>query len=172
MSPRWIYTPSADREAWLNLALAVEERGASLNPTEFSQSISLKRLPYTDGNGTTTLFRAYLLTTSNDGEDDNKEYGLYFHGPHTIIDAGPALYALNLMFEWISGEGMDVQVEPSEEWKNLPVDPITATGGPSKEWETAGTKLVQEFAEQSARTTVGLVPVLHRFLALMARVMV
>ncbi|KAG6376883.1 hypothetical protein JVT61DRAFT_909 [Boletus reticuloceps] len=153
VSPRWVYTPSADREAWLNLALVVEERGASLNPSEFVQSINLKRLPYTDGNGTTIFFRAYLLTTSKESDDGSKEYGLYFHGSHTIIDAGPALHALNLMCEWISGEGMDVRIEPSEEWKNLPVDPITATGGPSKEWETAGMRLLQEFAEQSVRTT-------------------
>ncbi|KAF8443181.1 hypothetical protein L210DRAFT_3644046 [Boletus edulis BED1] len=153
VSPRWVYTPSADREAWLKLAFVVEERGPSLNPSEFVQSIALKRLPYTDGNETTIFLRAYLLTTSKESDDGRKEYGLYFHGSHSIIDAGPALHALNLMCEWISGEGMDVRIEPSEEWKNLPVDPITATGGPSKEWETAGMRLLQEFAEQNARTT-------------------
>ena len=58
------------------------------------------------------------------------------------------------MCEWISGEGMDVGIEPSEEWKNLPVDPVTATGGSSEEWDTAGTRLLQEFAEQNARTGV------------------
>ncbi|KAG8219045.1 hypothetical protein J3R82DRAFT_4801 [Butyriboletus roseoflavus] len=152
VSPRWVYTPSADREAWLNLALVVEERGASLNPSEFVQGINLKRLPYTAGNGATTFLKIYLLTTSKEGDDDNREYGLYFHGSHTIIDAGPALHALNLMCEWISDEGIDVRIEPSEEWKNLPVDPITATGGPAKEWETVGPRLLQELAEQNART--------------------
>ena len=61
------------------------------------------------------------------------------------------------MCEWMSGNGIDVQIEPSEEWKNLPVDPITATGGPSKEWDTFGTSLLQEFAEQSARSAVGFI---------------
>ena len=61
------------------------------------------------------------------------------------------------MCEWMSGNGIDVQIEPLEEWKNLPVDPITATGGPSKEWETFGTSLLQEFAEQSARSAVGFI---------------
>ena len=96
-----------------------------------------------------------MLTAEGEGDDESKEYGLYFHSCHSIIDAGPALHALNLMCEWISGEGMDIRIEHSEEWKNLPVDPITATGGPSKEWETAGTRLLQEYAEQNARTTVG-----------------
>ncbi|KAF8545955.1 hypothetical protein OG21DRAFT_1588309 [Imleria badia] len=155
VSPRWVYTPSADRNAWLKLALAVEERGTSLNPYEFIQSIILKRLPYMDGSGITILFRAYLLTTSNERDDGIKEDGLYFHGSHAIIDGGPALHALNLMCEWMSGEGMDVRIEPPEEWKNLPVDPITATGGPCKEWETAGTRLLQEFGEQNARTVPG-----------------
>lgn len=164
MSPRWVYTPSADREAWLNLAFAVEERGASLNPYEFVQSINLKRLPYVDGNGTTILLRAYLLAASKGGDGGSGEYGLYFHGSHAIIDAGPALHALNLMCEWMSGEGMDVRIEPSEEWKNLPVDPITATGGPSGEWGTAGTRLLQEFAQQEARTLVRLALICSRFL--------
>jgi len=156
VSPRWVYTPSADREAWLKLALVVKEQGASHNPSEFVQSINLERLPYADGSGTTTLLRAYLLTPSKKGDDDSKEYGLYFHSSHTIIDAGPALHALNLMCKWISGEGMDVRTEYSEKWKNLPVDPITATGGPSKERETTGTRLLQEIAEQNSRIVVGL----------------
>lgn len=159
-SPRYVYTPSADREAWLNLAFAVEERGPSLNASEFVQSINLKRLPYTDGKGTTIYLRAYLLTTSKEGEgdDDSREYGLYFHGSHIFIDAGPALHALNLMCEWISGEGMDVTIEPSEEWKNLAVDPITATGGVDTiEWNKSGVALLKEFAEEHVRTTVGLI---------------
>ncbi|KAG9313340.1 hypothetical protein JVU11DRAFT_5645 [Chiua virens] len=152
-SPRWVYTPSADREAWLDLAFVVEERGESLNQSEFIQRINLTRLPYTDGTGTSTLFRVYLLTTSKESDNSNKEYGLYFHGTHAIIDAGPAIRGLNLMCEWMSGNGLDVVIMPSEEWQNLPVDPIAATGGPSPEWETYGSKLLEEFAEQDARTT-------------------
>lgn len=77
------------------------------------------------------------------------------------------------MCEWISDEGMDVRIEPSEEWKNLPVDPITATGGSSKEWETDGQRLLQEFAEQDARTAVGLIPVFSNFLfALIVQLMI
>ena len=172
VSPRWVYTPSADREAWLNLALAIEERGPSLNPDEFVQSINLKRLPYVDGKGTTIFLRVYLLTTSKEGDDDSREYGLYLHGFHAIIDAGPALHALNLMCEWMSGEGMDVRIEPSEEWKNLPVDPIAATGGPSEEWDTAGTRLLQECAQQKARTVVCLIPIFSHFLlALLIRIL-
>ena len=153
-----MYTPSADREAWLDLAFAIEERGDSLNTPEFIQRMHFKRLPYTGEHGTTTFFRVYLLTTSKEGDDDRREYALYFHGTHSIVDGGPALHALNLMCEWISGKGMDVKIEPLEEWKNLPVDPVTATGGPSPEWETAGAGLLQVFAEQKARTAVSLVP--------------
>ena len=158
VSPRWVYTPSADREAWLDLAFAIEERGNSLNTPEFIQRMNFKRLPYTGEHGTTAFFRVYLLTTSKECDDDHGEYAIYFHGTHSIIDGRPALHALNLMCEWISGKGMDVKIEPLEEWKNLPVDPVTATGGPSPEWETAGIKLMQVLAEQNARTTVGLVP--------------
>ncbi|KAF8437191.1 hypothetical protein L210DRAFT_3547138 [Boletus edulis BED1] len=94
----------------------------------------LKRHPYTDGNGTAIFLRAYLLTTSRESDDGSKEYGLYFHGTHSIVDARSALHALNLM--------------PSEEWKNLSVDPITATENRIKN----GTGLLQVFVEENART--------------------
>ncbi|KAG9309210.1 hypothetical protein JVU11DRAFT_10924 [Chiua virens] len=160
---RWIYTPSADREAWLDLAFAVVERGASLNPTEFVKTLNLTPLPYTNGAGTTSYFKVYLLTTSNEN-DNRKEYGLYFHAPHSILDAGPAMHGLNLMCEWMSGKGMEVTIRPSEEWKNLPVDPITATGGPiSEEWETSGRELLQYVTEQKERTAphISLPPPSH-----------
>ncbi|KAG9309212.1 hypothetical protein JVU11DRAFT_10926 [Chiua virens] len=149
---RWVYTPSADREAWLDLAFVVVERGASLNPTEFVKTLNLTPLPYTDGAGTTSYFRAYLLTTSNERNGNRREYGLYFHAPHSFLDAGPAIHGLNLMCEWISGKGMEVTIRPSEEWKNLPVDPITATGGSMEEWETFGKELLQYVTEQKERT--------------------
>ncbi|KAG9309213.1 hypothetical protein JVU11DRAFT_10927 [Chiua virens] len=150
---RWVYTPSADREAWLDLAFAVEDRGALLNSSGFVSAICLTRLPHADRTGTTaTYFRVYLLTTSDQRDNNSKEYGLYFHAPHSILDAGPALHGLNLLCGWMSGKGMEVTIRPSEEWKNLPVDQITATGGPMKEWETSGTELLQYVAEQRERT--------------------
>ncbi|KAG9313325.1 hypothetical protein JVU11DRAFT_5630 [Chiua virens] len=71
-----------------------------------------------------------------------------------MMDAAPALYALNSMLEWMTGKGLDVTIMPSIEWKNLPVDPITATGGPIKEWETsAGRQFLQELQQQRNETT-------------------
>ncbi|KAG6373770.1 hypothetical protein JVT61DRAFT_5913 [Boletus reticuloceps] len=96
---------------------------------------NLKRLPYTDGN---------------ESDDGSKEYSLYFHGSHSILDARSALHALNLMCEWISAEGMDIRIEPSEEWKNLPVGPITATEDRIKNG-TTGIGLLQVFVEENAR---------------------
>ncbi|KAG9312348.1 hypothetical protein JVU11DRAFT_7667 [Chiua virens] len=84
-SPRWVYTPSADREAWLDLAFVMSTSGDFL-----------------------TLF--------------------------------------------ISGSGMDVTIVRSEEWKNLPVDIITATGGVPKEWETSGAELLQDLTTQMNKT--------------------
>ncbi|KAG9313342.1 hypothetical protein JVU11DRAFT_5647 [Chiua virens] len=147
-SPRWVYTPSADREAWLNLAFSVEDRGTSLNPSEFLNTVSTRQLPIEDEDGNTTLFRVYLLTTSTGA------YGLYVHAPHSILDADPSISSLNLMCEWICGKGMDLTIVPSEEWRNLPVDPITATGGPAREWGTSGKTLLQDVTEQKARNTL------------------
>ncbi|KAG9308585.1 hypothetical protein JVU11DRAFT_11689 [Chiua virens] len=148
-SPRWVYTPSADREAWLDLAFVVEQRGSSLNSSEFVKDINLTHLPCVGADGTSTLFRVYLLVTSNEGGGDRREYGLYLQGPHSMMDGGPILHALNLMCEWMSDSGMDVTIVPSEEWKNLPVDVITATGGVPKEWEISGTELLQDLTTQA-----------------------
>ncbi|KAG6373768.1 hypothetical protein JVT61DRAFT_5910 [Boletus reticuloceps] len=68
------------------------------------------------------FLRAYLLTTSRESDDGSKEYGLYFHGSHSIIDARSALHAINLVCEWLSGEGMDITDHgdggPHQEWDN------------------------------------------------------
>ncbi|KAG9310485.1 hypothetical protein JVU11DRAFT_9629 [Chiua virens] len=151
VSPRWVYNPSADREAWLNFAFVVEQRGPSLNSSEFVKDINLRPLPYVGADGTITLFRVYLLATSKEGNDGRKEYGLYFHGPHSMMDGGPIFHALNLMCEWVSGSGMDVTVVPLDEWKNLPVDVIVATGGVPKDWETSGAELLEDLTTQATK---------------------
>ncbi|KAG9313343.1 hypothetical protein JVU11DRAFT_5648 [Chiua virens] len=150
--PRWVYTPSADRGAWLDLAFAVEDRGASLNTDEFVGTVNARRLPYKDENGNTTLFRVYLLTTSKRGVWSLPSHHSCHRGrrsgtPHTELDVLNGFVA----------RGMNVTIIPSEEWKNLPADPIIATGGPAKEWEMAGKALLQEVAEQRVRTTPHLV---------------
>ncbi|KAG9313324.1 hypothetical protein JVU11DRAFT_5629 [Chiua virens] len=160
-SYRWVYTPSGDRKAWLDLAFAVEDRGESINPSDFANAVVLKKLPYTDGKGTAIHFRVYLLTTSKARSDNTQEYGLYFHSAHCLMDAAPALCALNSMLEWMTGKGTDVTIVPSIEWKNLPVDPITATGGLAKEWETSlGTQFMEELerVQDDTRDYIGLTP--------------
>ncbi|KAG9309823.1 hypothetical protein JVU11DRAFT_10202 [Chiua virens] len=66
-----------------------------------------------------------------------------------MMDAGPSLHALNLMCEFMSGSGMDVTIMRSEEWKNLPVDVISATGGVPTGWETFGAELLQDAMRQT-----------------------
>ncbi|KAH7887283.1 hypothetical protein F5I97DRAFT_1859214 [Phlebopus sp. FC_14] len=144
----WVYSPVAndwDRQAWLDVAFSFEERGASLNTYDFIRTTNTKRLPY-EVNGKTSLFRCYLLADNTGG------YGLYFHGPHAIMDGWPTLHALALMFGWMSdAAGSPSTLEFGTEWMNLPVDPITATGGPRDNWESAGIQLLQEVAAQQLR---------------------
>ncbi|KAH7887284.1 hypothetical protein F5I97DRAFT_1859232 [Phlebopus sp. FC_14] len=144
----WVYSPVAndlDRQAWLDVAFSFEERGASLNTYDFIRTTNTKRLPY-EVNGKTSLFRCYLLA------DDTGGYGLYFHGPHAIMDGWPTLHALALMFGWMSdAAGSPSTLEFGTEWMNLPVDPITATGGPRDNWESAGIQLLQEVVAQQLR---------------------
>ncbi|KAG9309824.1 hypothetical protein JVU11DRAFT_10203 [Chiua virens] len=148
-SPRWVYSPSVDREAWLNLAFVVEQRGSSLDSSEFVKDINIRKLPYIGADGTSTLFRVYLLVTSKEDDDNRREYALFIHSPHSMTDGGPSLHGLNLMCQFMSGSGVDVAVVHSAEWRNLPVDIIAATGGVPKEWETSGTELLQDAMRQA-----------------------
>ncbi|KAG9313330.1 hypothetical protein JVU11DRAFT_5635 [Chiua virens] len=68
------------------------------------------------------------------------------------MNIGSALSTLNLMCEWMSGNGTDVTVVASDEWKNLPLDSIIASRGSSEERERPGTDLLQTFAKRMTWT--------------------
>ncbi|KAG9311248.1 hypothetical protein JVU11DRAFT_8330 [Chiua virens] len=64
------------------------------------------------------------------------------------------------MCEWMSDHGMEVTITPVEEWKNLPVDPITATGGPlgAQEREVSEGNLFQTLVKALATRHHSLPP--------------
>ncbi|KAF9222439.1 hypothetical protein BS17DRAFT_783709 [Gyrodon lividus] len=142
----WVYTPvqdDNDREEWLQRAFVFEDKGDSLDVDAFITERNLTQLPYVV-SGRTIPFRCYLLAGSG-------TYALYFHGPHHVMDGWPTLFALSLMFEWMSTESTLDKLEWGSEWKNLPPDPITATGGPRPTWDKDGVKLFAEVAAIKTR---------------------
>jgi hypothetical protein len=121
-----------------------------LNADAFVKDTSLRRLPYQPQNASPIWFRCYLLLGN-----DNK-YGLYFHGPHAIMDGGPTLNAFALMLQWMTNDA----TEPAEnlpwgtEWHNLPLGPVSATGGPREDWDNAGIELLKQLPDFEAVRTV------------------
>jgi hypothetical protein len=123
-----------------------------LNVNAFVEDTSRSRLPYRPQNASPIWFRCYLLLGN-----DNK-YGLYFHGPHAIMDGGPTLNAFALMLQWMTNDA----TEPAEnlpwgtEWHNLPLGPVSATGGPREDWDIAGIELLKQLPDSEAVRTVCL----------------
>jgi len=63
------------------------------------------------------------------------------------------------MFEWMVADplNMPIDLEFGAEYKNLPLDPISVSGGPREAWETSGVELFAEAARQRTKTTPILV---------------
>lgn len=149
-----MYTPiqdESDCESWVDAAFTILERGSSLDVQEFIDSRVQTRLPV-DSSGKRSMFQCYLLA------DDVGTYGLYFHGSHCILDAWPTLFALGLMLEWMAADPLDapIDVEFGAEYKNLPPDPVSVSGGPRESWWTSGIELFVEAAQRRAKKTVSL----------------
>lgn len=135
---------------WLNDAFCTVQRDDDLNVDAFVQDISRCRLPYEFRNASPLWFRCYLLL------GDSNTHGLYFHGPHAIMDGVPTLNAFALMFQWMTSD----TAEPAErlpwgtEWLNLPLGPVNATGGPREDWDVAGVDLLKQLSDSGVAHTV------------------
>ncbi|KAJ8588835.1 hypothetical protein M405DRAFT_792501 [Rhizopogon salebrosus TDB-379] len=155
-SPRsWTYPSVQNRSefsSWLNSAFCIVQRGEGLDVNAFVQDISRCRLPYELQNANPLWFRCYLLL------GDSNRYGLYFHGPHAIMDGVPTLNAFALMFQWMTND----ITEPVEnlpwgtEWRNLPLGPVSATGGPREDWDIAGAELLKQLLDSEIPNTIPL----------------
>ncbi|KAH9922555.1 hypothetical protein B0H21DRAFT_701472, partial [Amylocystis lapponica] len=115
-------------------------RDEPIEPDDFIVLIGQERLPYNLSDGRKQFMRCYVVKSP--GKEG--EFSVFWHGPHTIMDGRPTINAFSLMFEWLAQttlEPLDV-LHWGTEWKNLPVGPVTATGGPRANWETDGVALL------------------------------
>lgn len=149
----WVYAPVqclSELTRWMNDAFCTVQH--DLNVNAFVEDTSRSRLPYRPQNASPIWFRCYLLL----GNDS--KYGLYFHGPHAIMDGGPTLNAFALMLQWMTNDATD----PAEnlpwgtEWHNLPLGPVSATGGPREDWDIAGIELLKQLPDSEAVRTIPL----------------
>ncbi|KAG1831986.1 hypothetical protein DFJ58DRAFT_242119 [Suillus subalutaceus] len=149
----WVYAPVqslSELTCWMNDAFCAVQQ--DLNVTAFVEDISQRRLPYRPKNASPLWFRCYLLL------GDNNKHGLYFHGPHAVMDGGPTLNAFALMLQWMTNDA----TEPAEnlpwgtEWHNLPLGPVSATGGPREDWDIAGIELLKQLPDSGAVRTIPL----------------
>ncbi|OAX37991.1 hypothetical protein K503DRAFT_800796 [Rhizopogon vinicolor AM-OR11-026] len=151
----WAYSTlhnQSEFAIWLNDAFCTVQRGDHLDVSAFVQDISRCRLPYELHSRSPLWFRCYLLL------GDNNTYGLYFHGPHAIMDGVPTLNAFALMFQWMANDTTESadNLPWGTEWLNLPLGPVNATGGPREDWGIAGVQLLKQLSDSQVAHSIPL----------------
>ncbi|KZT66960.1 hypothetical protein DAEQUDRAFT_674132 [Daedalea quercina L-15889] len=156
----WLYTPAKGAKEvreWAQEVVVVLDE--PMEPDAFVGQTVERRLPYVLSNGREQLIRVYLFERVGDAEG---AYSLFLHGPHCIMDARPTLDLFWFMFHSMS-ESNPAPLESFEwgsEWKNLPVGPVVATGGPRPDWEGQGIPAIQKIGSLLANPvpTLSIVP--------------
>ncbi|EIW74062.1 hypothetical protein CONPUDRAFT_67887, partial [Coniophora puteana RWD-64-598 SS2] len=137
-----VNAPSVRFDAWLDHVLEVRTEPISLDDLVIETDHMVLPYKFQQADGTTidSLVRFYLLLGGVDGDQ-----GLVMHGPHLIMDAKPIMRLLDFILQHVvdptSGPGIG---EWGEEWRNLPVGALTATGGARDDWDTRGVALQKE----------------------------
>jgi hypothetical protein len=135
----------------MNNVFCIVQRGdLGLDVNAFVQDTSRCRLPYEFHNANSLWFRCYLLL------GDRDRYGLYFHGPHAIMDGVSTLNAFALMFQWMTNDTTEpvANLPWGTEWRNVPLGPVSATDDPREDWDIAGVELLKPLLDSEVPHTV------------------
>ncbi|KLO13120.1 hypothetical protein SCHPADRAFT_904525 [Schizopora paradoxa] len=146
----WMYTTlrKGDDEklaSWIDESLTV--RHGAIDTEAFIAEMALRRTPYVHADGHEQHVHFYLLiddSLSDAAAGSGKmRAALFLHGGHILLDARPALRALDSLFGWIVDPPVLEDIAWGTEWERLPVGPLTATGGPRDDFDTKGMELMQ-----------------------------
>ncbi|KAI8968660.1 hypothetical protein BD414DRAFT_504085 [Trametes punicea] len=95
----WVYSPVQSQEEldrWVaeTFVLVNEPMDAS----SFIRRMYSQRVPYVLPDGRLQYFRLYMVRLDS-GEND---FGIFFHGSHSIMDAKPTVRVLSKLLEWVT----------------------------------------------------------------------
>ncbi|KAG1718889.1 uncharacterized protein EDB91DRAFT_1066159 [Suillus paluster] len=129
-----------------------------MSDDDFVFSINEVRLPYTNGDELIIKqhFGCHLVLRPSG------LHSIFFHTAHYLADAFVIYNALYRIFDFITNDthpSLD-SLDWGQEWRNLPVGPVTATGGPRDGWE-AGVEALHTAARQAMehqQHSKGLIP--------------
>ncbi|EIW77744.1 hypothetical protein CONPUDRAFT_128699 [Coniophora puteana RWD-64-598 SS2] len=144
-----VETPDAAIDAWADGNIEIRT-GPSFSTHDFIREMDNRPLPYTfthaDGTPGESLVRFYLAVP----DDRDGEYSIVMHGAHVIMDGPPTLRLINFVLQYVvdpvKHDEEYVVGSWGNEWRNLPVGPMTATGGARDDWDTEGVKLKEKIA--------------------------
>ncbi|KAI1782456.1 hypothetical protein LXA43DRAFT_977562 [Ganoderma leucocontextum] len=143
--PSWLYPLVTDpdyAERWAEETLFILKEHT--DPFQFIQAMNNKKLPYVLRDGSHQYLRIYLIRPNT----LLNMFGIFFHGSHAFLDAKPTLRVFSLLLELMSSpQSVPLADIPwGTEYRNLPPGPVTATGGPREEWDTAGKALMSKIS--------------------------
>ncbi|KAL5513580.1 hypothetical protein ACEPAH_3979 [Sanghuangporus vaninii] len=143
-SSSFVYESLGDKDelqTWINDSLTI--RHEKVDSDAFIAEMTLTHIPFKHSNGREQPTHIYLII-GPDGVN-----GLFIYGPHTLMDARPALRCLDTLLGWIANppsEKLD-ELPWGTEWQSLPAPPIAATGGIRDDWDTSGVEVMREIGE-------------------------
>lgn len=124
----WSYKPIytfEDASKWAEASLTVHR--TTLSDDDFILSMNQIRLPYTNRDELINKqhFGCHLVLRASG------VHSIFFHTAHCLADASTTYNALYRIFDFISNDAHPSlhSLDWGQEWRNLPVGPITATGG-------------------------------------------
>ncbi|KAI8980042.1 hypothetical protein BD414DRAFT_108089 [Trametes punicea] len=138
----WVYSPVRTQEelkSWTRTTLVVVNEPSE--PSSFMRSLCSRKLPYILFDGRSQYLRLYLVRLDSGPND----FGVFFHGSHSIMDAKPTIRALSNLLEWVTDpEPLPLSaIAWGTEYQNLPPDPIAATGGLREDWQASYASLTR-----------------------------
>ncbi|KAG2366109.1 hypothetical protein BDR07DRAFT_1396928 [Suillus spraguei] len=125
----WVYAPVqnlSELTRWMNDAFCTVQQDLDVNT--FVEDTSQRRLPYQHQNASPLWFRCYLLLGNNNNM---------------------ASIFMARMPSWTN-------LPWGMEWHNLPLGPVSATGGPREDWNIVGTELLKQLPNSEAVRTIPL----------------
>ncbi|TFY63044.1 hypothetical protein EVJ58_g3470 [Rhodofomes roseus] len=155
----WVYAPARSVQDALDWAEdAVVVLSDRIHADDLTAKVVKGRLPYVLPNGRELIFRCFLarspatVINGDAGTMKDDEVSILFHSTHGIMDARPTLSVFSLVLEWMSNPTREPlgTLAWGTETENLPVGPVTATGGPRPNWETEGMALMGKIMQEHA----------------------
>lgn len=148
----WVYKPCANLDEALAWAQDTLKTDKTADIGTYTKNLTSKRLQDVQSPGLADQpFLCRLVL-----DDTDAPTAVVFYGTHSVLDGLGALETFKYVLEWVTKDS-NAAVEAlkwGKEVENLPLGPVTATGGPLPGWHDDGEELVSTISSVLAKDPV------------------